>query len=455
MDITSARLQYTAISEGGAKQDGSDFLGAGSSDPNPPTGDGAAMSHSTPLERRSFLCPTPSLQIGDGEHQSPPEPVGGPHSGVQGAEPPQVWPPLLTGGQKTVGGGDFGLQVAFLDPAALVPEDQDQNTHQDQGGGGEGMQLSLDWYSVTLHPTPDIPVDVSQVQLAASLALDCEPGDWVETERGAYGYQRGMVGPGGARLWWDAPGRDDFHVSFPGQACRIAGRERLVSFLRYSLGHGGKSTRCDVALDDYRRIVSPGEVQETLQGPDVVTHAQKVLTQQGGIVGSRDLTGATVYLGAPGSRQRLRVYDKGLESGGEMDCIRWELESRKEAAETMAVALAYQNWGQVMASRLVGFVDFRDADSHSEVEERQRLPWFQLLVGLVKKASAYPPQVARTVEQVVEWLDKAIGPTLAVTMKFWRGDLGRLTDIIRRGEERLKPRHLAMLANAGAFAVSS
>ena len=87
------------------------------------------------------------------------------------------------------------------------------------------------------------------------------------------------------------------------------------------MGHGGKPTRCDVALDDYRRIVSPGEVHETLQGPDVVTHAQKVLTQQGGVVGSRDLTGATVYLGAPGSRQRIRVYDKGLESGGEMDCV--------------------------------------------------------------------------------------------------------------------------------------
>ena len=52
----------------------------------------------------------------------------------------------------------------------------------------------------------------------------------------------------------------------------------------------------------------------------------------------------------------------------------WELESRKEAAETMAAALAYQDWGQVMASRLVGFVDFRDVESHSEVEKRDRLP---------------------------------------------------------------------------------
>jgi len=308
------------------------------------------------------------------------------------------------------------------------------------------VQLGVDWYSVTLHPTEGIPVDVPQIQLAASLALGCEPGDWVETGSGSYGYQKGMVGPGGARLWWDAPGRNDFHVSFPGQACQLAGQDRLVSFMRYTLGHGGKPTRCDTAIDDYGRIIEPGQVLETLQGSAAVTHAQKVLTQRGGVVGSKELTGATVYLGAPGSRQRLRVYDKGLESGGAMDCIRWELESKKEAAETMVAGLAYQNWGEVMASRLVGFVDFRDADSHSEVEKRQRLAWFQELVGLARKASAYLPKAAKTALDLIAWLDRSIGPSLAVAMKYWKGDFAPLSDLLARGERRFKPRHRVMLA---------
>jgi len=308
------------------------------------------------------------------------------------------------------------------------------------------VQLGVDWFSSTLHSTEEVPVDVPQIQLAASLALGCESGDWVETASGSYGYQQGMVGPGGARIWWDASGRDDFHVSLPGQACQLAGQDRLLSFLRYTLGHGGKPTRCDTAIDDYRYIASPAQVLEALQGPDVVTHAQKVLTQQGGRVGSSDLTGATVYLGAPGSRQRVRVYDKGLESDGEMNCIRWELESRKEAAETMVAALAYQSWGEVMASRLVGFVDFRGADSHSEVEKRQRLAWFQELVGLVRKASAYLPKAVKTALDVIDWLDRSIGPSLAMAMKYWKGDLAPLSDLLERGERRFKPRHRVMLA---------
>jgi len=355
----------------------------------------------------------------------------------------------------TQGGGgakiktDEVFTLPFQD-SSLVVHEQDAPTTNRGAENRCQVQLSLDWYSVTLHPSIQISLDVLQVQLAASLALGCEPGDWVETESGQYGYQKGMVGPGGSRLWWDAPGRDDVHVSFPGQACQVAGQDRLVSFLRYALGHGGKATRCDTAIDDYQRIVEPSQVLEAIQGPDVVTHAKKWLTQRGGVVGSKELNGATEYLGAPGSRQRLRVYDKGLESSGEMDCIRWELESRKEAAETMAMALAYQSWGEVMASRLVGFVDFREADSHSEVEKRQRLSWFQELVGLARKASAYLPKAVKTAFDVVGWLDRSIGPSLAVAMKYWQGDLAPLSDLLGRGERRWKPRHKVMVAALSA-----
>jgi len=63
------------------------------------------MSHSTPLKDRTFSIPPQNGHyshvyghsstlaerttiIGDGEHLSPLEPVGGPHLGAQGAKPP-------------------------------------------------------------------------------------------------------------------------------------------------------------------------------------------------------------------------------------------------------------------------------------------------------------------------------------------------------------------------------
>jgi len=322
-----------------------------------------------------------------------------------------------------------------------------------------GVKISVDWLAITFHPTIEsegevfTTVDVVQVVKVASVALACTPEDWVELPHGALGYRFGLVGPGGARIWWAAPHRDDFHLVMPGKACQIVGPDRLRAFMRFALARGGKCTRADSAMDDYDRIVSPGEVCRAIQGPDVVTHAQKWLNLVGGDVRSSEIGGATVYLGASGSRQKLRVYDKGLQSGGEIDAIRWELETRKEAAQTMMENLAGHSvaaWGQYVAARLVAFVDFRDASSHSEIEKRveHRLPWFKALVGLVEKARAYPPVIARTIEQVVDWVDHAVGSSLALVLEHCSGDMSTLVGIIRRGRERWKPKHVAILAEA-------
>lgn len=334
-----------------------------------------------------------------------------------------------------------GERAAFPRPPVDVPADCPPAVTRGQKTV-VGVVVGVDWLQLTFPDNLDGAVDL------ASVALGCEPGDWARLEHGSLGYREGMIGPGQARIWWDAPDRLDVHVWLPGEACRLAGDVRLQDYLVAAEAVGAKATRVDVALDDYDRVVAPVAVQEALQGPDAVTHARQYLTHQGGRVGSPELTGETVYLGAPSSRQRLRVYDKGLESDGELDCIRWELQSRKQAAETMAVALAHKDWREVAASRLVGFVDFRDRASHSEVEKRKRLPWFQELVGLVRKASAYLAEEPRTVEQVISWLDRAIGPCLAVAMEYWQGNLGPFSEILQDGRRRWKPRHKAMLALA-------
>jgi len=391
-------------------------------------------------------------------------------------------PPSLTGGQKTVkrhkndrdsGGsvdGGLGFQAHFIGPEPLGgPEPVEEQPERKP----EGVQLSLDWLSVTFHP---IKSDVMEgerwqgedggletarvfrdkVHLAASVALGCELEDWVYVEAGMYGYRKSLIGPEGAKMLFDPPDRDDFNVSFPGKACGLVSQDRMRSWLRFMSANRGTGTRVDINIDDYGRTVLPGQVLDELQGLDVVTHAKKVLVQQGFQVGKEEMTGITVYLGSPAARQRLRVYDKGLESGGEMDCIRWELQGRDEAAETLIPKLAEQDWGKVITSRLVSFVDFRDRESHSEVERRERLPWFQALVGAAEKASAYLPKVPRTVGQLIGWLGSAVGTSLAVAVNHWKQDealqgdfLAPLMEIVREGEARFKPKHRAMLMRVG------
>jgi len=134
-----------------------------------------------------------------------------------------------------------------------------------------------------------------------------------------------------------------------------------------------------------------------------------------------------------------------------MDCVRWELQSRDEAADTLIRLLANpaRKWPAVAASRLVSFVDFRDASAHSEVEKRPRLPWYERLIRGAEKASAYPVKAVRTAFEVVEWVEKAIAPSLAVAMSVFKGDLSEIVGLMDRGRSRWKPRHLAMVAELG------
>ena len=169
--------------------------------------------------------------------------------------PTPTTPLVLTGGQKT---------------------DRDRSAE----ARPKAAEARVDWFSATLKPTNEAPCGVELVQTAAALALGCALDDWVELKHGEFGYRQAMVGPSGARLMWDAPGRVDVYMSLPGRACAVAGEDRLRTLLRFVANHG-HPTRIDITMDDFAHIVKPDQVLAALKGPDAVTHAKKGLTTIG------------------------------------------------------------------------------------------------------------------------------------------------------------------------------
>jgi hypothetical protein len=142
-------------------------------------------------------------------------------------------------------------------------------------------------------------------------------------------------------------------------------------FISSFVDMGAKAQRVDLTLDDYEKRITPARFLEEIRGPNKVAHSKKALTITGVELGKPD-TGETVYLGAPQSNRRLRVYDKSFESGGLIDAYRWELQERGRAAEKAAYDLAYGNWNEVIRRRLVGFVDFRERESAPRIQDRAR-----------------------------------------------------------------------------------
>ena len=157
--------------------------------------------------------------------------------------------------------------------------------------------------------------------------------------------------------------------------------------------------------------------------------------------------GATCYIGAKSSRQMLRVYDKAAESKGENNSIRWELQSRKEVAHAVAGKLVCGKWAGVWAENVVRLVDFRNRQS-GRGDRGERLEWFARVVGSAQKAVLALAKPNRTVEETVSWLRRQVGPSLAVGLAHFGGDVQFLLGLVEDGRARWKPKHRILLAAA-------
>jgi hypothetical protein len=294
---------------------------------------------------------------------------------------------------------------------------------------GAEMTVGVDWLSFTLKGR-----SADRVMRLVSHYLR---GEFVHLEHGGKRYQRMAVGTGGAKVYW-SPGRDDVHAELPGKAIGSLS-EPQVRGLVLAASALGKVTRVDVFADDFRHVVQPREVYESVDR--AVTHTARdgweMRESRGG--------GATCYIGSRSSRQFLRVYNKAAQTGGLVDSIRWELEFKKEVAEYVSARLIRERWQTVFGEHLVQLVDFRDRSEGRRGDRGARLSWYEHIVGAVGKAGMRHPRQARTLEEAEAWIMHQVAPTLATVFESRGGDLDYITALLEDGKRRQKPQHRALL----------
>jgi len=239
--------------------------------------------------------------------------------------------------------------------------------------------------------------------------------------------------------------RPEVHASLPGQWCRALSEEQMMEVVGWLLFAGASVSRLDLAGDDYDKRVMPADVWEAVKAGECVSHTQKRTFTESWKGG-----GSTVAFGARSGRQYLRVYDKAAESLGQVDAVRWELETKDEAAQSLLVQLMEYagRWGELFKARLVQFVDFKEVGG-SNATRRKRAAWFAELVGAAEKARVYGAVALRTVEKVAAWLEKQVAPSLAVVFQVMGGDLGYLSRVVELGRRRWRSGHHTLLASAG------
>lgn len=306
--------------------------------------------------------------------------------------------------------------------------------------------LLVDWLAFTL---PDASADTVKEMIG---------GEWIENQAGFRGYPTCWLTADGSRgigkLGTGASRKPrEVHVDLSGGIVSPWEPSRLRTVLRWIRDQRGHATRIDCVLDDRKPLVPLSTIKAAVEAGHVVTRAEKYEVRSSSSLDSGQLSGETLYFGSPVSQTRLRIYDKRLElqqkerQDWQDYGIRWELELKKDRAQSMALAFASleeTDWHELTVSVLRSYIDFRDTARDEETWIRCRAPllsWWEALTEGFQKAHLTTAKEERTIEQVKDWVSRSIAPMLAVVSASPEAGETWLRDAISAGVDRWRDHH--------------
>jgi DNA relaxase NicK len=166
--------------------------------------------------------------------------------------------------------------------------------------------------------------------------------------------------------------------------------------------------------------------------------------------------GKTIYLGSPQSDEQVRIYDKEIESKGQIKSIRMERVLKDERAEQ-----AFDDWMNISPdeyettgsmfciSAAIGKTKFINRTGWAHEKNLDRiplLPWWEKWTKDIVPTGYSKPKLIRALEKANHWVDEQVMRTIAMIKRVY-GDAFD-DDFARRlkaADKRLTPKqeHLA------------
>jgi hypothetical protein len=293
----------------------------------------------------------------------------------------------------------------------------------------------MDWLSLTLH------VNMRECWHYLQ-ALRIKPDDLQERSHGITGYTQSFAGPGGLLIGTAPANGNHTMIALPGEACALFGSELIGQLLsdvfidaefnglRYNI------TRADFAVDTQRFMAK--DVAAAIEHPESpAVLGVKMVQKYEQLRGFDELQGAgmTVYLGAPSSSKRMRIYHKtdGTTFGEDVPFTRLELQFRGvHALQTV------KDWhqakgpeiGALVKGWLKALIDLPGVD------------WWEAFTEGLPAIKLSRPKVQSDVMRSAKWIDQQVPRALAMAAIGLNGlnndSLSEfMTRLLNQGQERL------------------
>lgn len=184
----------------------------------------------------------------------------------------------------------------------------------------------------------------------------------------------------------------------------------VSDMLRLILSRGGKISRLDFAFDDYSKTFSPLQYFVWWQNGQFKSKFRVAHFDHGADGGT------TFALGNRAGLKYLRIYDKEIESNGQINAIRYEFEFHSYTANALADAIAN--------NQTFSFIDFicsmfkiiENTGKKQKCRENLLQEWFDWVHNLKfnEEISKIPTGLqGKTIEKSVVWFEIYCAKTLA------------------------------------------
>jgi len=289
-------------------------------------------------------------------------------------------------------------------------------------GGGSGAarhsqtEIGVDYLSVTIHSCAYLVTVIDWIEETYAA-----PIFWDNPEYGYRGYLHHYRSDVGAVVAWGMGGSasgDHFHVNLSGSFCRSVGAVAVLRFIQRleSLDCRVNYSRFDFCIDDYARRQNCEGIVAAVTAGNYNTRLKRIQywndfhPDQGNRV-------LGVNFGSRGGLSYIRIYDKGIESRGEIDAIRYELELRDERATLQVKQLVHlpeSEWQDNLISLFRATLDFV---SYSNPEHKERgvpLGWWADITGGGDKSRLSIPKPKISIRRSVQWVHRQWSATFAM-----------------------------------------
>lgn len=128
--------------------------------------------------------------------------------------------------------------------------------------------------------------------------------------------------------------------------------------------------------------------------------------------GSNALQGRTLYFGSRTSETFLRIYDKALEQGEDIDWTRVELEIKGKSAHNLACLIGHSPIDEIFSGILNSYLTFIDRTSSKNISRCKTLDFWEDMLTSKERVTISPEKKEKNISDTYSWLLKQVSRSL-------------------------------------------